>query len=195
MYHRLLALGARGRYVPDLVIYHHVPAARLTKRYFRTVVLLARRVARCDGQRQAGASHIPGRHSAILIGRGREERARSHAVVAAPDRKKRLPSGSSASWLAWIWPDSLWGKHVESGDHIARRARRVRQRSSAASTGSTRMNADTGSLHRPADLQQSGRPQRAIDECPSADRRPRRVRGDRRRQQLDGRHEPVSSTG
>jgi glucosyl-dolichyl phosphate glucuronosyltransferase len=36
MYHRLLALGARGRYVPDLVIYHHVPAARLTRRYFRS---------------------------------------------------------------------------------------------------------------------------------------------------------------
>ena len=36
MYHRLLARGARGRYVPDLVIFHHVPAARLTKRYFRT---------------------------------------------------------------------------------------------------------------------------------------------------------------
>ena len=35
MYHRLLALGARGRYLPDLVIYHHVPRARLAKRYFR----------------------------------------------------------------------------------------------------------------------------------------------------------------
>lgn len=35
MYHRLLALGARGRYVPGLVIYHFVPAARLTRRYFR----------------------------------------------------------------------------------------------------------------------------------------------------------------
>jgi glycosyltransferase involved in cell wall biosynthesis len=35
MYHRLLALGARGRYVPGLVIYHYVPAERLTKRYFR----------------------------------------------------------------------------------------------------------------------------------------------------------------
>ena len=35
MYHRLLALGARGAYAPDLVIYHHVPAARLTKTYFR----------------------------------------------------------------------------------------------------------------------------------------------------------------
>ena len=35
MYHRLLALGARGRYVPGLVIHHDVPASRLTKRYFR----------------------------------------------------------------------------------------------------------------------------------------------------------------
>ena len=35
MYHRLLAIGARGRYVPELVIYHHVPVARLQKRYFR----------------------------------------------------------------------------------------------------------------------------------------------------------------
>jgi len=35
MYHRLLARGARGRYVPDLVIYHHIPIGRLTKRYFR----------------------------------------------------------------------------------------------------------------------------------------------------------------
>jgi glycosyltransferase involved in cell wall biosynthesis len=36
MYHRLLAQGARGLYVPDLVIFHHVPAARLRKPYFRT---------------------------------------------------------------------------------------------------------------------------------------------------------------
>ncbi len=35
MYHRLLAQGARGLYVPELVIFHHVPAARLSKRYFR----------------------------------------------------------------------------------------------------------------------------------------------------------------
>ena len=35
LYRRLLLLGAKGRYRPDLVIYHHVPAARLTKPYFR----------------------------------------------------------------------------------------------------------------------------------------------------------------
>ena len=35
MYHRLLAAGARGMYVPDLIIYHHIHPDRLTKRYFR----------------------------------------------------------------------------------------------------------------------------------------------------------------
>jgi glucosyl-dolichyl phosphate glucuronosyltransferase len=35
MYHRLLAAGARGMYVPDLIIYHYIHPDRLTKSYFR----------------------------------------------------------------------------------------------------------------------------------------------------------------
>jgi len=35
MYPRLLAAGARGVDVPDLIIYHHIHPDRLTKRYFR----------------------------------------------------------------------------------------------------------------------------------------------------------------
>lgn len=35
MFARLLAIGARGFYRPDLVIRHYVPPERLTKRYFR----------------------------------------------------------------------------------------------------------------------------------------------------------------
>jgi glucosyl-dolichyl phosphate glucuronosyltransferase len=35
MFERLLAIGARGCYRPDLVILHFVPPDRLTKRYFR----------------------------------------------------------------------------------------------------------------------------------------------------------------
>jgi len=35
MYLRLLETGARGEYRPDLVIYHHVSAERLTRQYFR----------------------------------------------------------------------------------------------------------------------------------------------------------------
>jgi glycosyltransferase involved in cell wall biosynthesis len=35
MYARLLAAGARGVYLPDLIIYHYIPPERLTKPYFR----------------------------------------------------------------------------------------------------------------------------------------------------------------
>jgi GT2 family glycosyltransferase len=35
MYFRLLASGARGIYLPQLVVYHHVGSERLTRAYFR----------------------------------------------------------------------------------------------------------------------------------------------------------------
>jgi glycosyltransferase involved in cell wall biosynthesis len=35
IYHRLLQLGAKGIFVPELIIYHWIPAERLTKQYFR----------------------------------------------------------------------------------------------------------------------------------------------------------------
>jgi glucosyl-dolichyl phosphate glucuronosyltransferase len=35
LYRRLLEIGAKGRYLPELVIYHFVPPERMTKRYFR----------------------------------------------------------------------------------------------------------------------------------------------------------------
>ena len=34
-YYRLLNAGAKGRYLPQLVIYHHIPSERCTKSYFR----------------------------------------------------------------------------------------------------------------------------------------------------------------
>lgn len=35
MYLRLLELGARGEYLPDLVIYHYIPATRMSREYYR----------------------------------------------------------------------------------------------------------------------------------------------------------------
>ncbi len=35
LYGRLLAHGAKGMYLPNLIIYHHVPSERVTKSYFR----------------------------------------------------------------------------------------------------------------------------------------------------------------
>lgn len=36
MYERLIAAEARGKYVPDLIIFHYIPASRLRKSYFRS---------------------------------------------------------------------------------------------------------------------------------------------------------------
>ena len=36
MYQRLLAAGARGLYLPQLIVYHFIPRERLTKRYHRS---------------------------------------------------------------------------------------------------------------------------------------------------------------
>ena len=36
MYQRLLAAGARGYYIPNLIIYHYIPPERLTRTYFRS---------------------------------------------------------------------------------------------------------------------------------------------------------------
>jgi glucosyl-dolichyl phosphate glucuronosyltransferase len=35
MHERILAAGAHGKYVPELIIYHHIPASRLAKSYYR----------------------------------------------------------------------------------------------------------------------------------------------------------------
>jgi glycosyltransferase involved in cell wall biosynthesis len=35
MWHRLQALGATGDYVPEMIVYHYIPAKRLQKSYFR----------------------------------------------------------------------------------------------------------------------------------------------------------------
>ena len=35
MFTRLMAIGAKGYYRPDLAIFHYVPPERMTKRYFR----------------------------------------------------------------------------------------------------------------------------------------------------------------
>ena len=36
MYQRLMAAGARGLYLPQLIVYHFIPRERLTKRYHRS---------------------------------------------------------------------------------------------------------------------------------------------------------------
>jgi glycosyltransferase involved in cell wall biosynthesis len=36
LYRRILGAGLRGFHVPELIIYHHIPASRLTRKYYRS---------------------------------------------------------------------------------------------------------------------------------------------------------------
>jgi glucosyl-dolichyl phosphate glucuronosyltransferase len=63
IYHRLLGIGARGVNVPELIIYHWIPKARLTKKYYRKWVI-GRGIAggsqiRDRGFKEAGLLGIP----------------------------------------------------------------------------------------------------------------------------------------
>jgi GT2 family glycosyltransferase len=61
MYRRLLSAGARGKYVPQLVIYHRIPASRLRKSYYRSWVFQSGvHLARMHSQWPEAVPHILG---------------------------------------------------------------------------------------------------------------------------------------
>jgi len=112
MYHRLLAQGARGRYVPDLVIHHHVPAARLTKRYFRQWCFWRGvSLGVMDRTRPAEVRYLAGipRYRIGRAARGLRNLA-SHAIGL---RRGADPAGRFEDELAcWDLAGFFWGKHV-----------------------------------------------------------------------------------
>lgn len=108
MYHRLLALGARGRYVPGLVIHHHVPADRLTRPYFRRWCFW-RGVSlgvmdRSRPERVAYLGGVP----RYLIGRA----ARGLGRLVLPRVRRSAPGERFEAELAcWDLGGFFWGKH------------------------------------------------------------------------------------
>ena len=112
MYHRLLALGARGRYVPDLVIYHHVPRERLAKRYFRRWCFWRGvSLGMMDRGRPAPVRYIAG-VPRYLVGRAVRGLAYllSHPFGArrADDSARRFES----ELACWDLAGFAWGRHV-----------------------------------------------------------------------------------
>ena len=112
MYHRLLALGARGRYVPDLVIYHHVPRERLAKRYFRRWCFWRGvSLGMMDRSRPAPVRYIGG-VPRYLVGRAVRGLAYllSHPFGArrADDSARRFES----ELACWDLAGFAWGRHV-----------------------------------------------------------------------------------
>lgn len=109
MYRRLLAVGARGFYLPDLVIYHYVPPERLTKPYFRRWCFW-RGVSRgiLDKVQRSSEIHLLG-VPRWLYG----EAARSLARIGVRTVKRhREPSAHFSDELAvWDLAGFFYGRH------------------------------------------------------------------------------------
>jgi glycosyltransferase involved in cell wall biosynthesis len=111
MYHRLLAIGARGRYVPELVIYHHVPASRLEKQYFRRWCFWRGvSLGVMDRQRRAPVAYFAG-VPRYTIGRAvRGLLANAAGIVGLGDQTN--PARRFEHELAsWDLAGFFWGKH------------------------------------------------------------------------------------
>ncbi len=75
MYLRLVSSGARGRYIPSLVVFHHICCEPPDAKLFPAMVLLARGITRADGPGSPDAGAIPrGRASLPLWLRGARAR-------------------------------------------------------------------------------------------------------------------------
>jgi glycosyltransferase involved in cell wall biosynthesis len=109
MFARLLSIGARGFYRPDLIIHHYVPPERLTKRYFRRWCFW-RGVSQgvLDRRRPAAVPYLLGvpRYMIGMAVRGTIDMVR-------PLFGRREPARTFKNELAW-WDlvGFIYGKHV-----------------------------------------------------------------------------------
>jgi len=108
MYHRLLAHGARGRYLPGLVIHHHVPGGRLTKRYFRRWCFWRGvSLGVMDRSRPEPVAYLGG-VPRYLVGRA----ARGLRRLVVPRLRAGAPVERFEAELAgWDLAGFFWGKH------------------------------------------------------------------------------------
>lgn len=110
MYYRLLKAGARGRYIPGLIVHHHVCAGRLTTGYFRRWCFW-RGVSRGLMDR---AHPMPVRYLAgvprFLYGSAARGLARvaMSAIAAVPATRSTL----SDELKTWDLAGFLWGRHI-----------------------------------------------------------------------------------
>jgi glycosyltransferase involved in cell wall biosynthesis len=110
MYRRLLASGATGLYIPELIIYHRVPAERLTKRYFRRWCFW-RGVSRgvLDRESPAKAVYLAGVPRWLY---GKAARGLL-SNLAATFRRRTAPAEFFSNELAiWDLAGFFYGKHL-----------------------------------------------------------------------------------
>jgi hypothetical protein len=110
MYHRLLAQGARGRYVPELMIHHHVPEERLTRRYFRRWCFWRGvSLGVMDRSRPAPVPYLAGvpRHRVGRAARGMLALAAHGAGYARANESERFEH----ELACWDLAGFFWGRH------------------------------------------------------------------------------------
>ena len=108
MYHRLVKAGARGRYLPSLVIYHHVCSARLTPSYFRRWCFW-RGVSRglMDRTHPLPVTYLAG-VPRFLYGRAAQGLLNLTARALGSNRPRQLGDELSV----WDLAGYLWGRHI-----------------------------------------------------------------------------------
>jgi len=109
MFNRLLMVGAKGFYRPDLLILHYVPPERLTKRYFRRWSFWhGVSLGVLDRRRPAAVPYLLG-VPRYMIGVA----VRSALDTAGWNRRRREPARTFKNELAW-WDLAgfFYGKHV-----------------------------------------------------------------------------------
>jgi glycosyltransferase involved in cell wall biosynthesis len=109
MYHRLLALGARGQYIPELIIYHFVPRQRLTKRYFRRWCFWRGvSLGVIDRDRPAPVAYLAGIPRYQI---GRAARGFLH-LLGLRSRAADVTNRFESELACWDLAGFAWGKHV-----------------------------------------------------------------------------------
>jgi glycosyltransferase involved in cell wall biosynthesis len=109
MYQRLISIGARGLYLPELRIYHYVPPERLTKRYYRRWCFW--RGVSCgliDRQRRSAVAYLGGVPRWLYGRAARGLLSRAKMVLS----RNQDPAQKFSDELAvWDFAGFFYGKH------------------------------------------------------------------------------------
>lgn len=112
MFERIMAVKARGFYLPNLIIYHYVPATRLTRRYYRRWCFWnGVSLGVIDRQRRASVVYLAG-VPRWIYGRA----ARSLAGIGADLFRRNRESAQvfSKELTLWDLAGFFYGKHFHS---------------------------------------------------------------------------------
>lgn len=109
MYQRVLAAGARGFYLPDLIIYHYVPPERLTKSYYRRWCFWrAVSYGVMDRERRSPVVYMLGVPRWFY---GRTARGLLSAARSTLGRGRDAARGFAGELEAWNLAGFIYGKH------------------------------------------------------------------------------------